>query len=93
MLPDGSFGMVFNYEHDFMLFSTVDFHFSEKMQLIPKSYDVLYEADGRIYYGDMLRKMEFSPDGRYLLLCGVYKDTAKALVRVFEIDWIYDAES
>ena len=93
VLPDGSFGMVFNYEHDFMLFSTVDFHFSEKMQLIPKSYDVLYEADGRIYYGDMLRKMEFSPDGRYLLLCGVYKDTAKALVRVFEIDWIYDAES
>ena len=38
----------------------------------------------------MLRKMEFSRDGRYLLVSGVYEDTETAVVRVFEIDWIYE---
>ena len=36
------------------------------------------------------RSIHFSRDGRYLLASGVYEDTATAVVRVFEIDWIYE---
>ncbi len=88
--PDGRFGMIFDYEHDFMLLSAGDLTLSGKMQLMPKHPEVLYEAGGYIYNAKMLKKMEFSRDGRFLLLSGVYKDTAAAVVRVFEIDWVYD---
>ena len=88
--PDGSFGMIFDYEHDFMLLSAGDLTLSGKMELMPKHPEVLYEAGGYIYNAKMLKKMEFSRDGRYLLASGVYEDTATAVVRVFEIDWIYE---
>ena len=88
--PDGRFGMIFNYEHDFMLFSAEDLKLSGKMQLMPKHPEVLYEAQGYIYNAKMLKKMEFSRDGRFLLVSGVYEDTGKAVVRVFEVDWIYE---
>ena len=93
VISDGSFAMIFNYEHDFMLFSAEDLKLSEKMQLMPKHPEVLYEAKGYIYNAKTLRKMEFSRDGRYLLVCSVYEDTGKAVVRVFEVDWIYDTVS
>ena len=88
--PDGRFGMIFNYEHDFMLFSAEDLKLSGKMQLMPKHPEVLYDAQGYIYNAKMLKKMEFSRDGRFLLVSGVYEDTGKAVVRVFEVDWIYE---
>ena len=88
--PDGSFGMIFDYEHDFMILSARDLSLSGKMELMPKHPEVLYEAGGYIYNAKMLKKLEFSRDGRYLLASGVYEDTATAVVRVFEIDWIYE---
>ena len=73
-----------------LILSAGDLTLSGKMELMPKHPEVLYEAGGYIYNAKMLKKMEFSRDGRYLLASGVYEDTATAVVRVFEIDWIYE---
>lgn len=59
------------------------------MQLMPKITHNLYEAHGEIFVGKIV-DLKFSSDGRFLLISGVYPDTCKAVVKVFEIDWIYE---
>ena len=93
ILQDGSYGILFNYEHDFSLFPTDTFKLGTKMQLMPKYPNYLYEAMGAIYRGDAIKKLTFSPDGRYLLIVGAYEESGKALVRVYEIDWKFEQGS
>ena len=90
VLPDGSYGLLFNYEHDFAFFRADDLAFSEKMQLMPKFPEPLYEAQGYIYDADVLKEMKFSRDGRYLKITGTYRNTGRKVIRVFEIDWAYE---
>lgn len=90
VLTDGSYGLLFNYEHDFVFFRADDLAFSEKMQLMPKFPEPLYEAQGYIYDADVLKEMKFSRDGRYLKIIGTYRNTGRKVIRVFEIDWAYE---
>lgn len=90
VLPDGSYGLLFNYEHDFVFFRADDLAFSGKMQLMPKFPEPLFEAQGYIYDADVLREMKFSRDGRYLKITGTYRNTGRKVIRVFEIDWAYE---